>query len=86
MPCRSIELRSVKPLWIGSQPLNAMDAEKLDILSQIALTQIKKDKTLERVKQNLKENQAEGSTHDTKGKEKENTSEHWKMTKMSMYS
>ena len=54
-----------------------MDAEKQDISSQIALTQIRKDKTLEKVKRSLKENHAEGSTHDTKGKEKENVSEHW---------
>ena len=77
MPCRSTELRSAKLQWIGSQPPNAMDAEKQDTSSQIALTQIRKDKTLEKGKRNLKENRTEGSTHDTKGKEKENVSEHW---------
>ena len=77
MPCRLIELRSVKLRWIGSQLPNVMDVDRQDISSQIALTQIRKDKTLERVKQNLKENRAESSTHDTKGKEKENMLEHW---------
>ena len=77
MPCRSTELRSAKLQWIGSQLPNAMDVEKQDTSSQIALIQIRKDKILERVKRNLKENRAEGSTHDTKGKEKENVSEHW---------
>ncbi len=49
---------------------NVMDVDKQDILSQIALTRIRNVKTSGHQKVDLKENHEEGSTHETKEKEK----------------
>ncbi len=54
---------------------NIMDVDKQDILSQIALTQIRNVKTLGHWKVDLKENHEEGSTRETKEKGNEKHAE-----------
>ena len=50
---------------------NVTDVDKQDILSQIALTQIRNVKTLGRRKVDAKENHEESLIHETKEREKE---------------
>ncbi len=73
--CKLTEWRSVRLLLNGSQMPNVTDVDKQDILSQVALTQIRNVKTSGHQKVDLKENHEEGSTHKTKEKEKERHAE-----------